>query len=127
MNYIKNQTYKWAQILDGSEAVAGPVFYLLHRRGTQIVTAACLDVRMNPRAPYEIIPANGERIAPWADNLCHQNTPVRMFVREVDDEFYYRGQFKVVGQSDDPHQIRLRAQQANREDIYKIIFLAEVS
>lgn len=125
MSFIKGQTYEWKDILGGLEAVAGPVFYLLHERGTQTVKAACLSIDVNPRAPYEIIPAIGQFISPWADNLCSQTEPIPVFVRELDGKYYYRGIFNVTGQSSDANEIRLRGQQCNRTDIYKIIFLAE--
>jgi hypothetical protein len=126
MNLIKGTTYEWREILDGLHAVAGPVFYLLHRPGTQIVAAACLSIDVNPRAPYEIIPATGQFIKPWADIFAAQTQTVPVFVRELDRKWYYRGQFKVVAQSSDPREIRQRGKQANRTDIYKILFLEEV-
>ena len=126
MQLVKNRTYKWQEILDGLNAVAGPVYYLLHLPGTQTVAAACLSVDVNPRAPYEIIPATGRYIKPWADTFAAQTTAVPVFVRELDLKWYYRGQFKVVDQSSDPREIRLRGKQANRTDIYKILFLEEV-
>ncbi len=126
MNFLKNHTYTWEEILAGTDAVAGPVFYLLRERGTQTVKAACLGIEVNPRAPYEIIPAIGQFISPWADNLCQQSQAIPVFVRELDKNYYYRGMFKVAGQSSDPEEIRLRGVQCHRTDIYKIIFLTEV-
>jgi len=126
MPFTKGQSYRWQQILDDLDAVAGPVFYLLHRPGTQTVAAACLSIDVNPRAPYEIIPATGKFIKPWADTFAAQAAAVPVFVRELDRKWYYRGRFKVIGQSNDPREIRQRGKQANRTDIYKILFLQEV-
>ena len=126
MTLVKNQTYKWSDILTGLHAVAGQVFFLLHRPGTQTVVAACLSIDVNPRAPYEIIPATGQFIKPWADKFAAQAEPVPVFVRELDRKWYYRGRFKVIAQSADPREIQQRGKQANRTDIYKILFLEEV-
>jgi hypothetical protein len=126
MNFIKNQTFEWKEILAELNAVAGPVYYVLHYKGTEKVAAACLRIDKNPRAPYEIIPKNGPFIVPWADTFCAQAEPVPVFVQELDGQWYYRGRFKVVGQSSDPNEIRLREQQANRSNVYKILFLQEI-
>jgi hypothetical protein len=126
MKLVKNSSYKWQQILAGLSVVSGPVFYLLHHPGSQAIAAACLSIDINPRAPYEIIPATGRFIKPWADKFATQPEPVPVFVREADRKWYYRGQFKVVAQSSDPLAIRHRGKQANRTDIYKILFLEEV-
>lgn len=125
MNFNKNETYEWNEILAGLNAVSGPVYYVLHYKGTDKVAAACLRIDKNPRAPYEIIPKNGKFIAPWADTFSLQSEPVPVFVQELDGKWYYRGRFKVVGQSSDPNEIRLREQQANRTNVYKILFLQE--
>jgi peptidyl-tRNA hydrolase len=50
-----------------------------------------------------------------------------VFVKELDEKWYYRGDFKIVAQSADANEIRLREQQAKRTDVYKIIFLQEVA
>jgi len=127
MNLVKNHTYQWNQILAGLNAVAGPVYYVLHYKGTNKVAAACLRIDKNPRAPYEIIPKNGQFIAPWADTFCAQSESVPVFVQELDGKWYYRGCFKVSGQSSNPNEIRLREQQANRTNVYKILFLEEAA
>lgn len=126
MPFIKGQSYDWNEILEGSESVAGPVFYLLHRIGTQVVTAACINIKWNPRAPYEIWPGIGPEVRRWADVLDQQTGDFNVFVRETDDRHYYRGKFRRVSSSTDSNEIALRKAQAEREAIYKIIFLAEV-
>lgn len=127
MKFEKGKTYEWNEILEGTGSVAGPVFYLLHLPGSHLVTVACLDIEMNPRAPYEIIPANLPKVGEWADYLCQQGSSIDVFVKELDGKRYFRGRFKVVGESSDKNEIALRGQQANRTDLYKIIFLAETS
>ena len=101
-------------------------FYLLRRRSDDTVVAACLIIGINPRAPYEIIPANGPLIRRYADKFCRQSEPIDMFVQEADGKWYYRGKFKLAGQSKDANEIKLRAQHANRRNIYKILFLEAV-
>lgn len=127
VKFDKGKSYDWDKIVDGDEFVDGPVFYLLHRRGTEQVTAACLDIEFNPRAPYEIIPAKGPQIKLWADRLCQQGGSFPVFVKELDGKRYFRGHFKVIGQSSDKNEISVRGKQANRTDIYKIIFLSEIA
>lgn len=124
--FTKGHTYTWAQILSRTGGVTGPVYYVLHHIGTDKVAAACLRIDKNPRAPYEIIPKNGPFIATWADRFSSQSEPVPVFVQELDGNWYYRGRFEVVGQSSDLNEIRLREQQANRTNVYKILFLQEI-
>lgn len=126
MNFIKGKTYDWNEILDGTGSVAGPVFYLLHPLSSHLVTVACLDIEMNPRAPYEIIPANLPKVREWADYLCQQGSSIDVFVKELDQKRYYRGRFKVAGECCAVNEIALRAKQSSSKDLYKIIFLAEV-
>lgn len=127
MTFIKGKAYEWDEILDGTGSVAGPVFYLLHSLGSHVVTVACLDIEMNPRAPHEIIPANLPKVRQWADYLCQQGSSINVFVKELDGKRYYRGKFKVAGDCCDPNEIELRAKQSRNKDLYKIIHLAEVA
>src|ERR1035437_4386142 len=84
MPLIKGQSYEWDQILAETNSVSGPVFYLLHRRGTDLITAASIDIAKNPRAPYEVWAGDGEQISRWGDILDAQTEPFEMFVRETD-------------------------------------------
>jgi hypothetical protein len=126
MNFTKSRTYKWHEILDGLEAVNAPPYYLLRHRVTQKVVAACLVIGVNPRAPYEIIPAKGPLIRRWADAFCKQRGTLDVFVQEAGGQWYYRGQFRLAGESSDANELKLRALQANRRNLYKILFLEEV-
>ncbi len=126
MNLVKGQTYKWSAILAVTGAANVAPFYVLRRAGGQSVVAACLVIGVNPRAPYEIIPANTPLISGWADVFSAQREPVPVFVKELDNKWYYRGQFRVRGESTDSKEIKLRGKQANRTHLYKILFLEEV-
>jgi hypothetical protein len=127
MPLVKGQSYEWSSILQETESVAGPVFYLLHFQGTRTIAAASLDIAFNPRAPYEIWAGSGEHVSDWADTLDAQLEPFEVFVREMDGRHYYRGKFKRVTSSNDAGEIALRlAQVPQRGPIYKIIFLTEV-
>ena len=126
MKLTKGKTYKWDEILNGLNSVAGPVFYLLHEKGTELVTAVCLRIDTDPRAPYEVLVGDGPFIRDWGDKFYKQQSALPVFVEELDGNRYYRGRFKPARQSIDPNEIHLRGQQANRKDIYKIIFLEEV-
>ena len=126
MNFLKYQTYKWNDILTPLNAVDSPVRFLLRHKDSEKIVAACVRIDLNPRAPYEIIPSQGEHVAPWSDKFAAQTEPVPVFVKESDGQWYYRGDFKVAAQSADANEIRLREQQANRAHVYKILFLEEV-
>jgi hypothetical protein len=127
MPLIKGQSYEWDQILAETNSVSGPVFYLLHRRGTDLITAASIDIAKNPRAPYEVWAGDGEQISRWGDILDAQTEPFEMFVRETDSLHYYRGRFRKKHSSNNQHEIALRLAQVPRGPIYKILFLEEVS
>ena len=76
MSFIKGDTCKWFDILKALNAENGPVFYLLYRCGTTDIVSACLNISMNPRAPYEIIPANKPLIRKRADEFAKLKPPV---------------------------------------------------
>jgi hypothetical protein len=127
MSLIKGQAYLWDEILTELNAVSGPVFYLLHRRGTRTVLGACLDIAVNPRAPYEIWPGIGEHVSEWAEILDVQTEPFEVFVHETDGRHYYRGKFRRVDSTDNANEIALRLAQApGRGPIHKIIFLQKI-
>ena len=126
MSFIKSRTYKWREILDGVNSAGALPYYLVRRRTDDVVVAACLVIGINPRAPYEIIPARGPQIRKYADQFCRQSEPIRVFVKELDSKWYYRGWFKRVSESTETTEIKLRGKQASRTEIYKIIFLTEV-
>ena len=128
MPFIKGQSYEWEEIISDPERVAGPVFYLLHRRDTELVTAACLDIAFNFRAPYEIWAGEGPEVKRWADILDAQVDSFDAFVRELDNRHYYRGRFRRIGSTRDANEIALRLAQAEeRGPIYKLLFLEEVA
>jgi hypothetical protein len=127
MPLVKGQTYEWNEILRELGATSGPVFYLLHKRGTRTILGACLDIAYNPRAPYEVWAGTGEHVSDWADTLDAQARSFDVFVRETNGHHYYRGRFKRIGSSAQPDEIALRLAQApERGPIYKILFLEEV-
>lgn len=127
MSFTKGKTYKWQEILDGLKSTGAPPYYLVRRKADDVIVAACLVIGVNPRAPYEIIPARGPQIRQYADQFCSQTEPIQVFVKELDNKWHYRGWFKRVGESTDDKEIKLRGKQADRTDIYKIIFLSEVT
>jgi hypothetical protein len=126
MPLLKDQAYKWADILREIGAANVPPYYLLRPRGGRTIVAAALDIGTNTRAPYEIWAGNGPQIKRWADVLDRQTQLLAVFVREMDGQHYYRGTFKRVASTTDEREIALRGMQAKRNDIYKILFLEEV-
>ena len=127
MSLTKGSTYKWADILQETGAANVLPYYLLRARGGRTIVAASLDIATNPRAPYEIWAGNGREIKRWADVLERQTDPFAVVVREADGQHYYRGSFKCVASTMDQSEIALRGMQAERSDIYKILFLEELS
>jgi hypothetical protein len=127
MCLTKGNTYKWADILRETGAANVLPYYLLRPRGGRTIVAASLDIATNPRAPYEIWAGNGREIKRWADVLERQADPFAVVVREADGQHYYRGRFKCVAATTDQSEIALRGMQAERTDIYKILFLEELS
>ena len=123
----KNQIYKWADILRETGAANVLPYYLLRRKGGRTIVAASLDIETNSRAPYEVWAGDGREIKRWADVLDRQIEPFPVFVCETNGKRYFRGIFKRVNSSTDKHEIALRSVQADRNDIYKILFLKEVS
>jgi len=125
-NLIKNQTYTWSQILAETGAANVLPYYLLRTSASRTIVASSLDIKTNPRAPYEILAGDGREIKRWANVAEKQIKPFAVFVCELDGKSYFRGHLKCVDSSIDAKEIALRAEQANRKDIYKILFLTEV-
>ena len=60
------------------------------------VVAACLTMKMNPRAPKVILCGKGPIIAKSGATLSKQREPVPVFIKRAVNRWEYQGKFKVV-------------------------------
>jgi hypothetical protein len=124
MALIKKRRYTWSEIVDETGADGSPPFYLLHRDGK--VVAGCFTLELNPEAPRVVLAGDGPQVREWADIFCAQAGSIPMCVKSGMGEWLCCGNFKLVRSSTDPAEIARYSAQANRTDIYKIIYLEEV-
>ena len=123
MSLIKGHRYSWSRILEETGADGSAPSYLLHA-GDRIV-GACLTLELNPDAPKIILAGNGHEVARYADLFCAQQPRIPVCVKS--DGWLCCGNFKLTRASTDPAELREHSAKAKREDLYKILFLEEVS
>jgi hypothetical protein len=125
MSLIKNKRYTWAQILEETGADGTRPYYLPHQ-GTQVV-AACVTMNLNPEAPRIILAGNGPEISTFADHYCVQGGPIPVCVKSGEKEWLCCGDFRLSRASNDPAEIQTHAALAERADVYKVLFMEEIS
>ena len=123
MPLIKGHRYSWSRIIEETGADGSAPSFLLHA-GDRIV-AACLTLDLNPDAPKIVLVGNSHDVVRYADLFCAQ--PLQIPVCVKGDGWVCHGQFKLARASSDPAELREHAVKAKREDLYKILFLEEVS
>jgi hypothetical protein len=125
MPFTKGQHYSWSRILEETGADGSPPYYLPHR-GTEVV-AACLTLDLDPEAPLVILAGNGPKISEYADFFCIQANAIPVFVKFGDRNWLYCGVFKLLRPSTDPVEIARHSARARRSDVYKLLFMEEVT
>src|SRR6476661_8649936 len=125
MPLIKGYRYTWSEIVDETGADGSPPYYLLHR--AREVVAGCFTVELNPEAPLVVLAGNGPQIRELADTFCAQTGSIPVCVKSGMGEWLCSGNFKLVRSSTDPAEIARYSAQAQRSDVYKLLFLQEVA
>jgi hypothetical protein len=125
MSLIKGHRYTWGEIVEKTGGDGSSPYYLLHRDGK--VVAGCFTIELNPEAPRVVLAGNGPQIREWADIFCAQKGSIPVCLKSGLGEWLCCGNFKLVRSSTDQAEIAKHSASANRNDIYKILFLEEVS
>lgn len=102
MRFSIGRHYTREQIHD---AVGGGLTEALPHRDGRVV-AACLDPRINPGAPELVAVGNSPNAQRWAGVFAEQREPVPIFLKDGVQRWRYVGDFRVVGQTADPEELR---------------------
>ena len=124
MSLIKERRYTWSEIVEKTGADGSPPYYLLHCDGK--IVAGCFTLELNPEAPLVVLAGNGPQIRELADIFCAQTGSIPVCVKSGMAEWLCCGNFKLVRSSTDPAEIARYSAQAQRSDVYKLLFLQEV-
>ena len=124
MSLIKGHRYTWSEIVEKSGADGTPPYDLLYRDGA--VVAGCFTLEHNPEAPGVVFAGQGPQLRERADIFCAQTGSIPVCVKSGLGEWLCCGNFKLVRSSADPAEIASHAAEAQRPDVYKLLFLAEV-
>ena len=119
MDFTNTKTYSREQIR--RHLGGGLQDYLPHHGG--VVVAACLKRSENPDAPRIILAGRSEDIRRWALQLCGQNEPLPVFLKEGSAAWRYQGLFRVRRWSEASPEIRKHSRLAGRNDITRVIYL----
>jgi hypothetical protein len=109
-----------------SSVVGGETVPYLPEADGRIV-CGCFIRKLNPNAPYEILPGNGSEILRKALLFRQQKEPVPVFLKKSPNNWVYVGMFRVTKWSEDPVLIAEKNRVAKRQDISMVLTLAAVS
>ena len=125
MSLIKGRRYAWSEIVDETNADGTPPYCLPHRDGK--VVAGCFTLEQNPEAPRIVLAGNGPQVRELADIFCAQAGSIPVCVKSGMGEWLCGGRFKLVRASTDPVEIASHSASAQRSDVYKLLFLEEMT
>ena len=93
-----------------------------------IVVAACLSKKMNPRAPDEVLCGRGERMARDGEQLAGQSGSVPVFLKHGANRWEYCGSFEVAGSFTSGAQFVEAVSASGRgSDVSRVVLLRCVS
>ena len=82
--------------------------------------------KLNPDAPQVILVGEGLLREKWAQILCSQDSPIKVYLKERPNCWKYVGQFKVERWSESAEEIHRHEKRANRDDVVRVIYLKKV-
>jgi mRNA-degrading endonuclease RelE of RelBE toxin-antitoxin system len=99
-------------------------FYLPEAEGH--IVCACLQAKLNPSAPWEILVGKGPSQMHAAELLAQQVSPIPVFIKQATNQWEYWGRFRFERCEKDPDKIRPVLPANRREDTSMVLYLAEV-
>ena len=100
----------------------GSTQWFLPRANSKVV-CACLTLRLNPKAPFEILVGCGVEKEKSAELLSHQTNPIPIFIKQDTNRWQYTGEFVCTRYSTDIAVIRPKAERAGRDDVAGVLFM----
>lgn len=113
-----NQTSPWREgesytRKDISKVLGGGTQnYLPHKN--QHVVCGCFRTDLNPRAPWEILPANTDDKKRWAEVFASQQEAIPIFLKRGSNRWEYRGLWRCVAVIKDADIVSEKSRQARR-------------
>lgn len=128
MKFVKGQSYAGAFIVGELKADKNSKPYFAVHRGEEVLAFAVERWR-NPDAPREILVGKGEGRKTYADSFIQHQPVVPVFIkeRESDELWLCAGYFKLDRASDEAIEKNKRVKPFDIPDIYKVLFLEEVT
>ncbi len=102
------------RVLGGGQVQA----YMITRGGP--VLAACIDPKVNPRAPEEIYPGFGKMIQANAELALAQPEPFYMFLKRGNKAYEYMGLYDAYALSTSPSEIAAAEALSGRTEVRPI-------
>ncbi len=108
------------------ERIGGSIQAFLPHKDGQVV-CACLRKDLNPEAPKVFLVGDGPNVRKCGNLLCKQNEPIPVFIKEDENEWKYKGKYRVQRWSENPKEIKSQESQARRNDLTRIIYLKKIN
>ena len=89
------------------------------------MVCGCFNPKLNPHAPFVVLPGQGPDIQRWAYEFASQDEPVPCFLKRAGNLWEYVGDYRVRTLSEDPEEIAEWAQLADRDDDVSMILHLE--
>lgn len=83
----------------------------------EAVVCACLTMELNPDAPDIILVGKGKQTVRAAQIFLEQNWTVPLFIKQLENEWEYKGNFRAVSAEKEPGKVALLGARAGRLDV----------
>jgi hypothetical protein len=109
-----------------AEAFGGQAFGYLPQVGNRIVCGR-FTLEMNPHAPYEILVGDPPGVLRKAQMLIDQSGVIPVFIKAATNRWRYHGPMEAIGFDTNPRVVRVKAKEANREDVVGALSFRDAS
>ena len=89
------------------------------------VVCVCLTMDLNPDAPDIVLVGKGKQIVRAAQIFLEQNWTVPLFIKQRENEWEYRGNFRAVSIENDPVKVAKLGAKAGRLDVVSALSLEQ--
>lgn len=91
----------------------------------EAVVCACLTMEQNPDAPDIVLVGKGKQIAKAAQLFLEQSWTVPLFIKQRENEWEYRGNYRAVSTEKDPVKVATLGAKAGRLDVTSALSLEQ--
>lgn len=117
--FILGACYSRAEI--AKKLGGGTQNYLPHKN--EHVVCGCFRKDLNPRAPWEVLPANTDDKKRWAEQFASQKEAIPIFIKRGSTQWEYQGMWLCVSLTKAADVIAEKCRQSGRTSVSMVLKL----